>query len=874
MLVLKDYQERALEALRFYFSECNRNDDADMAYYATTLKTFGSGIPYNPVRELPGLPYVCLRIPTGGGKTLVACHSVGIASRDLLQTENAVVLWLVPSNAIKEQTLKALQDRKHPYRQALEHELGAVSVKNVEDALYVKRADLDSGTTIIVSTMQSFRVDDTLGRRVYRDSGDLMDHFDNLGEEQLAGLEKGNGGNILHSLANVLQTRHPIVIVDEAHNARTPLSFETLARFAPSCIIEYTATPDRENNPSNVLHSVSAAELKAEAMIKLPIRLSARQNWRELFSDAIVCRNGLEKVASLERQETGEYIRPIMLLQAQPNRQDQDNITVDVVKKCLLEDHRIPKEQIAISTGAIKELEGVDILDPECPIRYVITVRALSEGWDCPFAYVLCSVAEIRAATYVEQILGRILRLPQASWKDHEELNISYAFSSSSSFADSANRLTDALIQNGFERQEAKDLIIRQSDPAPDLPLFQDPPEPGVEVTVELPEKPIVDSLPDSVKKRLVVDGDGKKITFKGVMAKEDRETLKSCLKTKEGKAAIDQAYQESQEQAAQLPGAPSKRGLEFSIPLLAIKQGELFEQFEETHFLDHPWELSKCDALLTEEGYSTERPEAQHGEIDIADQGKVVARFVSKIQKDLALFDSDTNWTTASLANWLDWKIPHPDISPNETGIFITKAIQSLIDQRGIPLERLVHDKYRVKEAVAKKMDQHRAAARKQAYQMLLDPECATPLVISPEICFSFDPRQYPYNKPYQGGYEFKKHYYPEVGDLKEQGEEYQCAQYIDLLDEVEYWVRNLERRPNHSFWLQTSTDRFYPDFVCKLKDGRFLVVEYKGEHLWNEDSKEKKALGELWAERSGGQCLFAMPVGKEEIGTIKAVM
>ena len=180
---------------------------------------------------------------------------------------------------------------------------------NMEAALYVRRADLDGGATIIVSTMQSFRVDDIVGRRVYRDSGQLMDHFSGLSEERLATLEKGNEGNLLNSLANVLRLRRPLVIVDEAHNARTAL-FETLARFDPSGIIEFTATPARERNPSNVLHSVSAAELKAEAMIKMPIRLVTRPDWKELLSDAIACRHHLEKIANLERQVTGEYSAP------------------------------------------------------------------------------------------------------------------------------------------------------------------------------------------------------------------------------------------------------------------------------------------------------------------------------------------------------------------------------------------------------------------------------------------------------------------------------------------------------------------------------------------------------------------------------------
>lgn len=868
MFVLKDYQEWALDALRCYFQECSRAGDANVAFYAVTPKTLRQEIhvPYNDVKELPGLPYVCLRIPTGGGKTIVACHAIGIAARELIQTDCPVALWLVPSNAILEQTISALRNRRHPYRQAVEETMGAVNVLEVEGALYVKRSQLDSETTIIVTTMQAFRVEDTIGRRVYRDSGDLMDHFSNILPHLTDILEKGEGDNIIHSLTNVLRLRRPIVIVDEAHNARTPLSFETLARFNPSCIIEFTATPAREDHPSNVLYSASAADLKSAQMIKIPIRLETRPNWKELLADAVHCRNGLEKIAHLERQQTGEYIRPIMLIQAQAQRQGQESLSVDVVRHCLMADHKIPAEQIAIATGSIRELEGIDILQADVPIRYIITVQALREGWDCPFAYVLCSVAELRSATAVEQILGRVMRLPKATWKNHEELNMAYAFATSAAFGEVANTLTDALVKSGFERQEAKDLIIPGKSTQPELPFSPTAPFMGM-ATVAMPEKPHLDKLPDETRKKITFDEKSNSFSFVGEMSETEREEIKAVCDTDEGKAGIDQAFFVS---TGRNPEAekrtPSERKIPFAVPVLSIRQGNLFEQFEETHFLDHPWQLATCDAALTEEEYSARRPDGRSGEIDITENGKVSARFVSTLQGQMQLFASDTNWSVASLVYWLDHQIPHPDISPDDAGIFLTRLVQTLIDQRGISFEQLVLDKYRLKKAAEKKMDTHRRATQHRVYHALLFGE-KTEVAVRPDVCFSYadDPRKYVFSKAYRGRYEFKKHYYPEIGDLEDKGEEFECAQFIDQMKEIQFWVRNPVRRPGYSFWLQTSTDKFYPDFVCKLRDDRILVVEYKGGHLWNDESKEKKALGDLWAARSIGTCLFVMPTGKD---------
>jgi type III restriction enzyme len=91
--------------------------------------------------------------------------------------------------------------------------------------------------------------------------------------------------------------------------------------------------------------------------------------------------------------------------------------------------------------------------------------------------------------------------------------------------------------------------------------------------------------------------------------------------------------------------------------------------------------------------------------------------------------------------------------------------------------------------------------------------------------------------------------------------GEEYDCAFAIENTKQVRYWVRNLSGQPRASFWLPTSTDRFYPDFVALLEDGRLLVIEYKGAaYVTKDDSKEKHLLGELWEAKSNGKGLFLM--------------
>ena len=786
-LPLKEYQERTLETLTEYYQNCLRLQNASTAFYDLTER------PYATVDGLPGMPYVCLRLPTGGGKTFVACHAVSVTASELLKTESPIVLWLVPSNAIRDQTLNALKNRSHPYRDALESARRNIEILTIGEALYLSPHILNTKTTIVVSTMQAFRVEDTDGRKVYESSGALMGHFTHLPDETLSEVERDESGKPIYSLANLLCVKRPLVIVDEAHNARTELSFETLARFNPSAIIEFTATPDTDQNPSNVLYTVSAAELQAEDMIKMPIQLETNPEWKRLLAAAIAQRNALEVDTEKEREETGEYIRPVMLIQAQPRRRDRETLTVEVVEKCLLEEHKIPEEQIARATGEDKGLDDVDINDPECQIRYVITVQALREGWDCPFAYILCSVAEMRSSTAVEQILGRVMRLPKAQRKKQESLNSAYAFVASQNFAEAASALTNGLVQNGFEKQAAAELIRPTDEKQGEFPSFEGATQP-------------------------------------------DTEPLAAA------------------------------RGEVFKVPKLMVKRNQTYLDFEASRLLETVWQLSECNAELSEEEFPSEFNTGERGEVGLSQDGRVEIRFLGQLHQQMSFLAPDDNWDAVQLANWLDRTIKHLDILQRESLPFLQQLVKHLIEERNIPIEILIRNKYALKDAAETKIDSYRQNIHQAAYEGFLLPECATPVVVSPNHCFSFEPHNYGYNTRYTGAYQFKKHYYADVGDLKSKGEEFQCAQFIDTLPQVKYWVRNLERKPLCSFWLQTSTDKFYPDFVCLLKDGRYLVVESKGDHFWTAaDAREKREIGKLWEKRSGGKCLFIMPKGPD---------
>lgn len=469
----KHYQSEVLESARIYFDACQSEGNAATAFSKATYGIWQQSLGYTSLKGFPAdMPYFCLRIPTGGGKTWLAAKSVALINTHLLRSEYSVILWLVPSRQIRDQTLKGLKDPNHPLNAAL-REAGTVNVLTLDEAQSVTRATLDTSTTVIVATRQAFQVEDTENRKVYESSGALQHHFDGLTALQKAELLTDMQGETTpYSLANMLRLRRPFVIVDEAHNSRTELGFDTIVKFRPSGIMELTATPDLIKTPSNVLHSVSASELKAEDMIKLPIRLEAEPNWQQCLADAISSRSSLQALADQEQRQGANYLRPIVLIQAEPKRKGVDTRDVYAVKTELMKNHQIPDDEIIIATGAEKGLEQIDeeyqlgVADPNCSVKYIITQKALAEGWDCPSAYILVSIAELHSSTAVEQLLGRILRQPDAQQRIAPELNQSYAFVVSRSFTDTAQALRDRLVDGaGFERKNMEDFVQANQSP-------------------------------------------------------------------------------------------------------------------------------------------------------------------------------------------------------------------------------------------------------------------------------------------------------------------------------------------------------------------------------------------------------------------------
>jgi type III restriction enzyme len=881
----KSYQSQVLDSVESYFKACHELPSPSIAFTATTERLWGRGNTYNPLSGFPtDMPYFCLRVPTGGGKTWLAAKSVALVNTHLLRCQHSVILWLVPSKPIREQTLRALRDRQHPYHTAL-RDAGSITVMDLEEAKNVTRATLDISTTIIVATRQAFQVEEEECRKVYQSSGTLMHHFDNLSPTQRDELlTEGEGPDRItpYSLANVLRLRRPFVVVDEAHNNRTELAFDMLARFRPSGVMELTATPDLERTPSNILHSVSAAELKAEEMIKLPVVLETEPNWQQCLADAIGRRDALHKLADDERRAGAAYLRPLVLIQSEPRRTGVDTLDFERVRNELIINHGIPASEIIVATGEEKGLEQIDadyklgIADPTCPVKFVITQKALAEGWDCPFAYILVSMASLHSATAVEQLLGRILRQPDARHREARALNQSYAFVVSRNFAETASALRDRLVAGaGFERREVAEFVTAAKAEQSRLDLEGHAGRIIVRpVAITLSEKPDLKSVPKPIRDKVSWDGELNTLTISTPLTEDEVETLKASVTSATAAAAIVEAAEVSRTTAIEFFQTPAELGESFRVPQITLRiQGEL-QLFDDPEVLEYPWDLSIYDAAPTAGDMAALEADfkvSEGGEIDIDDaSGRVISRFLPDLQRDLGLVYQPENWDEIRVATWLCRNLPDESLTHASKQAFVAAWLTDLLRRDDVTLARSNLQKFLIRNRLEARIRDLRKQAVGNAFQQtLFGDDAASRVSVSDLYAFDFHPHAYAPSRDYDdrfGYFDFRKHFYGRMGDFDSK-EEFECACWLDTQAQkgsIQSWIRNLVRREGGSFFLQKADGRFYPDFLCKLPNGVILAVEYKGADRWL-SSEDDRLIGGLWAELSGGRCRFVMVKDKQ---------
>ena len=850
--MLKQYQKEAITALDSFCNLIQSNQSIAEAFREVT------GHQYLEIDE-SSAPYVCMRVPTGGGKTLIAAKSLRILTNEYLNKDYHLVFWLAPSDKIVTQTLEALKDKRHFYRQILDKEFDNINVLSLKES-YRQKFDPSEELVIIVGTIQSFRTQSKEGRKFFEENSnyyEMLKHRD-----------------IMPSMENVMKMIRPIIILDEAHKSSTGLSLERLLDLDPAFILELTATPVTNTNKSkkiyasNILYTVNASALKRESMIKLPIVLKTLDDTRLILQEGIAKRNYLEELAKLEEMHTDRYIRPINLIRAEENRGD-DAFTYDKIKQILLE-MGIKEEEITIQTGNLKEIDGVDLLSRACPVRYIITVDALKEGWDCPFAYILSVVSNMESKTAIEQLIGRVLRMPYIEEKQKEELGYSYVFVASKNFESVADTIGDTLVQNGFEAYEAKISIERSANSNDEVGalgglwgegLYE---ERQVEVKSEEIDLEILTK--PGVEPYINYNSETGKVSIVAMPTASKREAFKNNIKkmlpAQQAKVLVEK-IDKLEELNPMLLGKVE----DLVVPYLLIEDDGFVVPFEESSVLEFI-DVSENDivqnAHLTLDEFDIDLKE-RVGIIDISSGNKIIK---DRIDRTDTLFSvSDVNEDTAEhkydshkgneAARKLAMSIAKIIRDENEEILqvygshklneFIYLTITRLETDRSIPLQALFAKKYHLKRAILQKLTKIVSNFKITSFDKLLE---VSRFSVDTNNMVTFTSDNYHPNIDSRSS-EFNKHKYKYIDKLDSK-EEYEVAKYIDKLKEVATWIKNIVKNPQESFWLQTAIGKFYPDFIIRLANGKTVVAEYKGEHLKNDDTKRKEEIGEFWASQS----------------------
>ena len=764
------------------------------------------------------VPNICLKVPTGGGKTLLGTAAIERINVEYFKKQIGFVLWIVPSDAIYGQTWKAFANREHPYRQMLERASGG-RVRLLEKGDVFTKQDVEEQLCVMLMMLQAgaVRRESKEARKMFQDSGNYPSFFPDVDDviankellRQVANLDVNDttaegfrldGLTVKQSLGNVLRLMRPVVLIDEGHKAYSNTALETIAGFNPRFILELSATPNSGNEyASNVLVNVTGTALKNEQMIKLPINLinEGRADWKHTISVAKEKLDELQKDANKVRSNEGRYIRPILLVRVErtgKEQRDKATIHAEDVRAYLIEKLGAQPEQIKVKSAELDELDKVDLPSELCPVRYIITKDALREGWDCPFAYILAVLSKTTAATALTQMVGRVLRQPEARLTSLASLNECYVFT----FDQEVQEAVDS-VRRGLEEEGMGDLAA-------------------------------------SVR-----------AAGKGTVAASRRETLRRRKEFQGLKVFLPRVLSRHY-------ATGEWRQFDYDRDLLSRLDWSGFSYSNRATF--SPDEKNALDRTLVR--------------VSVEDLGNVDDDDLPKAT--ITQEDVEPELDFPALVRLLLDVIPNP-----WQGARIMEETLAEVRKRGITEQRIFTNRLFLVKAMREDLKaQVYQAAEKEFRRLLADGEICFRLESSNdpklnwELAETLEIDVNDEDKPLlrKSGEPLEKSLFKPVYQKQVNGLEKDMAWYLDGDNAVRWWHRIAVHQDWHLQGWQRS--RVYPDFLACLhatKDGkvRFTVLETKGLHLvGNEDTVYKTRLFELLTEHSKS----ALSVGELKLG------
>ena len=860
---LKNYQIQVIRDLERFLELLIEKQSISSAY--STLwneKGVNVGIdgmpPYKT--ELAGVPQVCFKVPTGGGKTFLAANSIKPIFDSMPHIHPKAVVWLVPSDAILTQTYRTLTDKNHDYRKKIDVDFGnKVEIYSKQQLLNGQNfnpTSVSDNLSVFVLSYDSFRTSKKDGRKAYQENGSLLPFV----------RFKQDSGSLLEdtdetALIQVIRKLNPVVIVDESHHATSKLSKEMLQNFNPSFVLDLTATP---KNGSNIISFVDARQLKAENMVKLPVIVYNRKSQEDVFVSAISLRRKLENEAVEEQKNGGRYIRPIVLFQAQPRTND-DSTTYDKIKHTLI-DMGIPESEIAIKTADRDELKNIDLSSHDCSIRYIITVNALKEGWDCPFAYILATVANRTSSIDVEQILGRILRLPNTRKNEREVLNLSYVITSSNAFYATLDKVVAGLNAAGFTSKDYRvddcEAVVDEQQTTQEVNSQTELPLDNIQVSNDDKDTDELDRLNVELMKIQLETLENESAETGTEDSSVSSNAINDMLEhAKSQNELYWQEFQETEENYVPVPP-------EVGDKMKHYKLNQLFA--DEASSMEIPqFMIETGRSLFSEHVQQPLSKENLYAGFSLLDKDTVID--FDSVDSEIARIDIDDSdampkawklqgFDSQNVKQWFDEQpsdrkmrlckdmiikklSKNNAINDRDLEVYVDRIIQNLTEDQLTDMEQTPGIYVlKINKKVNSLLNEY---AKKMFYEWVeqdkisCQPSYKLPREISPTNTIASIPKSL-YNEEEKFDTEYER----------------KVVMELSSLNNIKWWHRNMARK---GFAINGAVNA-YPDIMVRTESGKLLLIETKGDQLENSESREKAETGAKWAEMAGRMYKYYM--------------
>lgn len=850
---LKPYQQQVINDLSLFLEHLQEIKNVEKAFYnfwtkhpKTPLFPF-AGTAIEPYKNnVPKTPHICIKVPTAGGKTFIACNAIKTIFDAFKLNQPKAVVWLVPSITILEQTIKNLNDNSHPYRQKINSHFGnRVAIFDKTTLLQGTGFNIDSvkeQLNIMVFSFDSLRAKNKEDRKVFQENSNILsfEHF----------LEKGSD----LSLGAVIKRLNPLVIVDESHNAESDLSVEMLKEINPCFILDLTATP---RNNSNIVSFIDALELKNENMVKLPVIVYNHIDKTEVINSSLQLQKRLELQAIEEEKTGGKYIRPIVLFQAQPKNgkdfanEEEEKSNVQKLKEKLIE-LKIPPDQIKIKTANINEIKGIDLMRKECEVRFIITINALKEGWDCPFAYILASLADKSSAVDVEQILGRVLRQPYVMKHNFQYLNLSYVLTASSKFLDTLDNIVKGLNKAGFSNKDYKlvePVVLEEAkkDLFQQLPVFSTNEGARIDITSDIDISRI--SVPSETELPSKTVSEIERVAMQQIEAFEKTVSEMYANNVTPLPTEIQQLVK-----TYNIKEIFKEQASKINLPQFYIKVPmSIFEEYDEK-LLDFEgllkdFPLGKSDTNIafgsvTSELYKVDLDETkqEHTPTFVKLDGELKDGIMEYILDPLRKESRIKNFTKR-IMDIIGNMYPIVD---KEIEKYINRILADFKDEE---FRDFSNNEYTYTDKIKQQIKSLSESFAEKNFKYFLDTDQVY-------IKSSFElPKSI---SPGETSKDITKSLYEK--EVWMNGFEERVINEIGNMSNIAFWTKNIEKR---GFRINGFVNH-YPDFIVQTKSGKTILLETKGDHL---DAEQKIRLGGLWESKAGNNYRYFMVYEKRTV-------